>query len=62
MAELQREGKVRYIGLSNFPPEEMERCLEIARITSLQPPYSMINRSAEAGNSALLCGTLDRGH
>jgi aryl-alcohol dehydrogenase-like predicted oxidoreductase len=26
----------------------MERCLEIARITSLQPPYSMLNRSVEA--------------
>jgi aryl-alcohol dehydrogenase-like predicted oxidoreductase len=47
MAELQREGKVRYIGVSNFPTVEMERCLEIARITSLQPPYSMINRTAE---------------
>jgi aryl-alcohol dehydrogenase-like predicted oxidoreductase len=48
MADFQREGKARYIGVSNFPPEEMERCLEIAHITSLQPPYSMINRSAEA--------------
>jgi aryl-alcohol dehydrogenase-like predicted oxidoreductase len=48
MADLQKEGKVRYIGLSNFSPAEMERCLEIARITSLQPPYSMINRSVEA--------------
>jgi aryl-alcohol dehydrogenase-like predicted oxidoreductase len=47
MAELQKEGKVRYIGLSNFPSFEMERLREIARITSLQPPYSMINRTAE---------------
>lgn len=47
MANLQREGKTRYIGVSNFPPDEMERCLEIAHITSLQPPYSMINRSVE---------------
>jgi aryl-alcohol dehydrogenase-like predicted oxidoreductase len=48
MAELQHEGKVRYIGVSNFSALQMERCLEIARITSLQPPYSMINRAAEA--------------
>jgi aryl-alcohol dehydrogenase-like predicted oxidoreductase len=48
MAALQREGKVRYIGLSNFPTVEIERCVEIARVTSLQPPYSMINRSVEA--------------
>ena len=47
MADLQREGKVRYIGVSNFSIEQMERCLPIARVTSLQPPYSMINRSAE---------------
>ena len=48
MADLQREGKVRHIGVSNFSIAQMERCLEIARITSLQPPYSMINRSVEA--------------
>ena len=47
MAELQREGKVRYIGVSNFNTKQMERALKIAPITSLQPPYSMINRSAE---------------
>ena len=48
MAELQREGKVRHIGVSNFNVSQMERALKIAPITSLQPPYSMINRSAEA--------------
>lgn len=48
MAALKKEGKVRYIGLSNFPVHEMERLLDIERITSLQPPYSMINRTAEA--------------
>lgn len=48
MAELQREGKVRWIGVSNFSVSQMERALRIAPITSLQPPYSMINRSAEA--------------
>jgi aryl-alcohol dehydrogenase-like predicted oxidoreductase len=48
MAELQREGKVRHIGVSNFSVAQMERALKIAPITSLQPPYSMINRSNEA--------------
>ena len=48
MAELQREGKVRYLGVSNFNVSQMERALKIAPITSLQPPYSMINRSIEA--------------
>jgi aryl-alcohol dehydrogenase-like predicted oxidoreductase len=48
MADLQREGKVRHIGVSNFSVAQMESCLEIAPIASLQPPYSMINRSIEA--------------
>lgn len=48
MAELKKEGKVRWIGLSNFNVAQMERALKIAPITSLQPPYSMINRSIEA--------------
>ncbi len=48
LAELQREGKVRYIGVSNFNVAQMERALKIAPITSLQPPYSMINRTNEA--------------
>ena len=47
MADLQREGKVRWIGASNFSVAQMERALKIAPITSLQPPYSMINRSVE---------------
>ncbi len=48
MADLQREGKVRWIGVSNFNVTQMKRALEIAPITSLQPPYSMLNRSNEA--------------
>jgi aryl-alcohol dehydrogenase-like predicted oxidoreductase len=48
MAELQKEGKVRYIGVSNFSTAQMEAVYDVARITSVQPPYSMINRAAEA--------------
>lgn len=47
MAELQREGKVRWIGVSNFSVSQMERAMKIAPITSLQPPYSMITRTVE---------------
>ncbi|HEY4050355.1 MAG TPA: aldo/keto reductase [Acidobacteriaceae bacterium] len=47
MADLQREGKVRWIGVSNFSVAQMERALTIAPISSNQPPYSMINRTAE---------------
>ena len=48
MAELQREGKVRWIGVSNFDVEQMRRAQAIAPITSLQPPYSMLRREIEA--------------
>jgi aryl-alcohol dehydrogenase-like predicted oxidoreductase len=48
MAKLQQEGKVRWIGLSNFSVPQMERCRAIAPITSLQPPYSAISPEVEA--------------
>jgi aryl-alcohol dehydrogenase-like predicted oxidoreductase len=48
MADLQREGKIRWIGVSNFSVAQMERIQAIAPITSLQPPYSMVNRNVEA--------------
>jgi aryl-alcohol dehydrogenase-like predicted oxidoreductase len=48
MAELQRQGKVRFLGASNFSVAQLERAARIAPVTALQPPYSMINRSVEA--------------
>ena len=47
MARLQKEGKVRWIGVSNFNVEEMGRAQAIAPITSLQPPYSLVRREIE---------------
>jgi aryl-alcohol dehydrogenase-like predicted oxidoreductase len=47
MADLQKQGKVRWIGVSNFSVEQMERVSKIAPITSNQPPYSMLNRAVE---------------
>ena len=47
MARLQQEGKVRYIGVSNFSVSQMERARAIAPITSLQPPYSIVTRKIE---------------
>ena len=47
LAELQREGKVRWIGVSNFNVQQIERCHAIAPVTSLQPPYSMISPETE---------------
>jgi aryl-alcohol dehydrogenase-like predicted oxidoreductase len=47
MAELQAEGKVRYIGVSNFNADQVRRAQAIAPLTSLQPPYSLLAREAE---------------
>jgi aryl-alcohol dehydrogenase-like predicted oxidoreductase len=43
----EREGKVRWIGVSNFSVEQLTRAQAIARVTSLQPPYSLIRRGIE---------------
>ncbi len=47
MAELKREGKVRWIGVSNFDVKQLRRAKAIAPVTSLQPPYSLIHREVE---------------
>lgn len=47
MAELQREGKVRWIGLSNWNVEQMRMAQQIAPVTSLQPSYSLLSREIE---------------
>jgi len=49
LAKLQAEGKVRWIGVSNFNLEELKRIQAIAPVTSLQPPYSLIRREIEGG-------------
>jgi len=47
MAQLQREGKVRWIGVCNFNVAQLRRAQAIAPITSLQPPYSIISPEIE---------------
>ena len=47
MAELKAEGKVRWIGVSNFNVKQLRRARAIAPVTSLQPPYSLIHREVE---------------
>jgi aryl-alcohol dehydrogenase-like predicted oxidoreductase len=47
MELLRSEGKVRYIGVSNYNVEQIRKCQEIAPVSSLQPPYSLINREYE---------------
>ena len=47
LVALKREGKVRWIGVSNFDAAQLKRAEKIAPITSLQPPYSIIRRKIE---------------
>jgi aryl-alcohol dehydrogenase-like predicted oxidoreductase len=51
MAALQAEGKVRWIGVSNFDESQILRADAIAGVTSLQPPYSLVR--PEVGQTIL---------
>jgi aryl-alcohol dehydrogenase-like predicted oxidoreductase len=48
LADLKRQGKVRWIGVSNFSVPQLRRAHKIAPVTSLQPPYSLIHREVES--------------
>jgi aryl-alcohol dehydrogenase-like predicted oxidoreductase len=47
MADLRREGKIWHLGASNFDAGHLARVHAISRVTSLQPPYSMLRRDVE---------------
>jgi aryl-alcohol dehydrogenase-like predicted oxidoreductase len=47
MADLIKEGKIRYAGVSNFSVEQLKRIQPIHPVAFLQPPYSMLKRSIE---------------
>jgi len=47
LSNLQREGKVRWIGVSNFNVDQLRRASAVAPVTSLQPRYSLIHREVE---------------
>lgn len=59
LTELQRAGKIRYIGVSNETPWGVMRYLKLAekhdlpRIVTIQNPYSLLNRSFEVGLSEI---------
>jgi aryl-alcohol dehydrogenase-like predicted oxidoreductase len=47
LAALQRQGKVRWIGVSNFNVQQLRRAQAMAAVTSLQPRYSLVHREIE---------------
>jgi aryl-alcohol dehydrogenase-like predicted oxidoreductase len=48
MNDLKKEGKVRWVGVSNFDVDQIKRAAKVAPVTSDQPPYSMIRRAIES--------------
>ena len=47
LLQIQKEGKIRYIGVSNYSVDQMEESLKYGQIVSLQPMYSMLERDEE---------------
>jgi aryl-alcohol dehydrogenase-like predicted oxidoreductase len=47
LLRLKEEGKIRWMGVSNFSVALMKRISEISPITSLQPPYSILSPEIE---------------
>ena len=48
LAQLQREGKIRHLGLSNVSVAQLEEARRIAPVVSVQNRYSIDNRASEA--------------
>lgn len=48
LGALQREGKIRHIGVSNQSVEELERSLKVVDVVSVQNRYNLTNRKYEA--------------
>jgi aryl-alcohol dehydrogenase-like predicted oxidoreductase len=47
LARCQKEGKIRYIGCSNFPEDLLREATQSQQVISLQIPYNLLDRGAE---------------
>ena len=45
--QLVQEGKIRYVGVSNYDAEQMRAFEQIRKLDALQPPYSLFRRDIE---------------
>jgi aryl-alcohol dehydrogenase-like predicted oxidoreductase len=48
LVDLKKQGKIRWMGVSNHSVEQVQRMEKIAPVTSDQPPYSLLRRKIEA--------------
>ena len=53
VADLQRQGLIRHIGLSNVTPTQLEEARDIAAITCVQNQYNLAHRDDDAFIDAL---------
>jgi aryl-alcohol dehydrogenase-like predicted oxidoreductase len=47
MADLQRAGKIKAIGVSNFSPAQIEAFRKVARVQTVQSPYNVFEHAIE---------------
>ncbi len=48
LLKIKEQGKIRHIGVSNYSVQQMEDCLKVGPVVSLQPEYSLLQRKIEA--------------
>jgi pyridoxine 4-dehydrogenase len=48
LADCQKQGKIRHIGLSEVSPKEIEKCRKIVPIVSVQNKYNLLERESDA--------------
>ena len=49
LREFVETGAIRYVGLSNFSPEELEKWAELMEVPSVQAPYNLLQRKTYRG-------------
>jgi len=61
MVAMKKEGKIRAIGVSNFSVEQIKTAIDIADISVVQPPLSMLNRESIDNGIISICAEKDVG-
>lgn len=61
MVKFKQEGKIRAIGVSNFDTTLIQKAIDIADISAVQPPMSMLNRSSIENGILPFCKKNDVG-
>jgi aryl-alcohol dehydrogenase-like predicted oxidoreductase len=61
MAQLIKEGKIRFIGLSEASPNTLRRAMKVHPITALQTEYSLWTRDPESNGVLATCRELGIG-